>query len=138
MKVRLLFWAPSQIPWVPKFLCSLFPQGAWRKSGLGYQLNDLSLFSFASILDRFPEFPPHILVLLLNFQSWDQSQSSGLNMVHHFDPDTHLAVLSLVPRKEPGSLCSWDRTENRAKNANIYRSNESFMITCSEDKVLKI
>ena len=32
----------SKIPWAPKLLYFLFPQGAWRKSGLGYQLNNLT------------------------------------------------------------------------------------------------
>ena len=38
------YWGFSlrKIHWFPKFLSSLFPQGAWRKSGLGYQLNNLT------------------------------------------------------------------------------------------------
>ena len=91
------------------------------------------LFVFASILDRLPEFPSHILAQLPKLGPEPIFQ---VYMVHYFD--THLAIFSLVPRKEPGSLCSWDRSQNRAKKDNTYSSNESFTIICSWDKVLKI
>lgn len=59
-------------------------------------------------------------------------------MFYHLELGAHVPVLYLILGKEPGSLCVWERTKNRAENVNTYSSSESFTITGTEDKNLKI